>query len=324
MKKIGLFFGGMSNESEVSIHSAKNVERYIDVSKYQLIPIFWDKLGNFYRQESISVWSLKIQIEDFKDIFDIALLMTHWKYWEDGVLQSIFEIQKIPYCGCRVLSSALCMDKLMIKQLFVWAGIPQVPFDMIDLKSTTEGKGASIVESFSELHGFPLYIKPANSGSSVWITKVEHISDIRLAIQEAAKHDSKVVIEKGLISPQEIEMAVVGNSDLLLSEPWELILTKDFYDYEDKYKNNQTNVVIPAHISEVHRKYIKELTQKVYTLCDCKWFARVDFFIADGSVYLNEINTLPWFTDISMFPMLMMNTWLSYTEVITKIIDLAY
>ncbi len=326
MKTIGLFFGGLSNEHEVSISSAKNIVSNFPKQKYKLVLIFWDKKGAFYLVKDINKLSgqKKIDLSDFKNIFDVALLMTHGKYGEDGVLQSLLESQKIKYCGCHALSSALCMDKGLFKQYLLGQKINQVKFSALDynLESSKEinHKISKVKTSFK----LPVYIKPANSGSSVGITKVEKWSQINKAIEEALKHDSKIIIEEGLVNPKEVEVAVLGNNELKISHPGELRLTKDFYNYDDKYKLGETEVIIPALISKTQSQEIISQAEKIYKLCDCSGFARIDFFIAKNKIYLNEINTLPGFTDISMYPMLMMNRGLSYQDLICKIIELAY
>jgi len=327
MKTIGLFFGGLSNEHEVSVKSAKNIVSNFPKQKYKLTLIFWDKKGIFYLVKDINKLGStkkKINIENFKNIFDIALLMTHGKYGEDGVLQSLFESQKIKYCGCHALSSALCMDKGLFKQHLLSQKINQVKFLVLDynLEDNKEiNKKISLIKTKFKL---PLYIKPANSGSSVGITKIEKISQIIKAIQEALKHDNKIVVEEGLINPREIEVAVLGNKNLNISSPGELYLAKDFYDYDDKYKLGKTEVLIPAALSKEQNREIINQAEKIYKLCSCSGFARIDFFMVKNKIYLNEINTLPGFTDISMYPMLMMNKGFSYQELIFKIIDLAY
>lgn len=326
MKKIGLFFGGPSNEHEISIKSAINIANNFPRENYKLILIYWDKKGTFYRLKSIDDLKGKgrIAVEDFKRTFDIALLMTHGKYGEDGVLQSLLESQKVKYCGCRLLSSALCMDKGLFKQYLSGQKINQVKFTVLDyvLESAKDIKDklAKIKSDFN----LPLYIKPANSGSSVGITKIESFSGINQAIKEALEHDSKIVVEEGLINPKEVEVAILGNKNLLISRPGELKLAKDFYNYDDKYKLGEAKVVIPAEISRANNQEITELAKKIYKLCGCSGFVRMDFFIVKNKIYLNEINTLPGFTDISMFPMLMMDKGLSYKQLVEKIIELAY
>lgn len=312
----------MWNESEISIISALNIEKNIDTKLYKLFPIFWDKDWNFYLCNSVKEkdTGLKIKIEDFSNIFDIAFLITHWKFGEDGVLQSILESQKIKYCGCGVLSSALCMDKWIFKLFCQWYNIPQVPFDVL---SSNENEALEAVEQFLSKFGAPIYVKPANSWSSIWISKINNLEEFKKAYQIAKKHDNSILIEKWLENHRELEVWVVWNNELIVSDPWELILTKSFYDFDDKYEKWETKIEIPANISDNIKEKIKYYTEKVCRLCNCRWFSRVDFFLVNDNIYLNEINTLPGFTDISMFPLLMKNVWITYTDLISKIIELA-
>ncbi|MFA5023682.1 MAG: D-alanine--D-alanine ligase family protein [Patescibacteria group bacterium] len=329
MKTIALFFGGLSNEAEVSIMSARNVVKNFDYRRYKLVLIYWRKQdGYFYQVKNINKLGRgglkRLAIEDFKKLFDVALLMTHGRFGEDGVLQAILESQKIKYCGCRVLGSALCMDKAVFKDLLKSAGIDQVKYLILDFNSASKAEIKSQLEKIKKSFKLPLYIKPANSGSSVGITRVEKTTQLDKAIKEALKHDTKIVVEEGLINPKEIEMAVLGNEKLLISRPGELRLVKDFYNYDDKYKLGQAQALVPAKISLQQTKKIRQLAERAYRLANCQGFARIDFFISRGKVYLNEINTLPGFTDISMYPMLMMDKGMSYQKLLNKIIELAY
>ncbi|MFA6255788.1 MAG: D-alanine--D-alanine ligase family protein [Candidatus Absconditabacterales bacterium] len=329
MKKIGLFFGGMSNETEVSISSAMNVIKYIDTKKYDLTLIYRDKTGDFYHINSVDAHKQlqlenKIHAGDFKKIFEIALLMTHGKYGEDGILQGLLEYQRIPYCGCHVLSSALCMDKGMCKIFLTGHDIFQLPYMIIDLQRDTQNDISQKIHKIENSFVLPLYIKPSNSGSSIGITKIESYDDLPGAIKIAGKHDSKIIIEQGLIHPKEIEVAILGNKELIISEPGELLLNKDFFSYEDKYTPKQTRANIPANIPKIQQNKIKELSEKIYKLCDCSGFARIDFFIANDEIYFNEINTLPGFRDVGMFLMLINSIGISYKELLDKIIELAY
>lgn len=329
MKTIALFFGGLSNEAAVSIMSARNVVKNFDYQRYNLLLIYWRKQdGRFYQVKDINrleTGSRKlVAVEGFKKLFDTALLMTHGRYGEDGVLQAIFESQKIKYCGCRVLGSALCMDKAVLKDLMRSADIPQVKYAVLDFKAFSKTEIKKEKTRVKKTFPLPWYIKPANSGSSVGITKVEKAVQLDKAIKEALKHDTKIVIEEGLVNPKEIEVAVLGNDKLLVSRPGELKLAKDFYNYDDKYKLGEAVAVVPAGISASQIKKVRILAEKVYRLANCQGFSRVDFFIAKNKIYFNEINTLPGFTDISMYPMLMMDWGMSYQELLNRIIGLAY
>ncbi len=327
-KRVGLFFGGLSNEADISVISATNIARKFDRKKYDLVLVYWHRDNRFYLlkdMDGITDSSEKVEIQagDFLKHFDIALPITHGRYGEDGALQGLLEIQKVPYCGCRVLSSSLCMDKGVFKTFLAGHQINQVPFDFIDLRGKKPSAVDQWLDNIKDRLELPVYIKPANSGSSVGITKVTDFKNLKKAVSEAARHDDKIVAEQGLAKAREIEVAVLGNDQLTISEPGELVLEGAFYDFEEKYKKNRTQVAIPADLDGDTKEEIRTLTEKAYRLCDCKGFARVDFFVADNRVYLNEINTLPGFTDISMFPMLMKSAGIGYKNLITKIIKLA-
>ncbi|NTW21924.1 D-alanine--D-alanine ligase [Candidatus Falkowbacteria bacterium] len=327
MKKVGLFFGGLGNEAEVSVVSAKNVFANIDQEKYETVLVYWHTDGAFYRvsdfNEIVSPTE-RIREQEFKNIFDVALPMTHGRFGEDGVLQALFERLGVPYAGCRVLSSALCMDKAVCKTFLSGQRIPQTRFKVIDFSLLTPSELESKFEEVKNSFFTPVFVKPANSGSSVGISKVDDMSDLARAIAEARKHDTKIVIEEGLVGLREVEVGILGNGHLITSWPGELILPKEFYDYDEKYKNNRTEVRIPARLSIELEQEIMALAQMVYRLCDCRGFARIDFFVANNKVYLNEINTLPGFTQFSMYPLLLMKMGLSYGELVSRIIDLAY
>ncbi|MCX6743557.1 MAG: D-alanine--D-alanine ligase, partial [Candidatus Parcubacteria bacterium] len=279
MIKIGLVFGGISNEHEVSIISAKNIVKNFDYNKYKLVLVYWQKDGKFCIIKDINDLKNKrlIAIESFKKWFDLALLMTHGKYGEDGVLQAILESQKIKYCGCKVLSSALCMDKAIFKQFAGGQKFQQVKFKIITSKLIKNE-----IEAIKKMFKLPVFVKPANSGSSVGITKVKNFAKLQLAIKEAFKHDSKVIIEQGIEKPCEIEVAILGNEKLIISEPGEVLPFKEFYDYDDKYILNKTKLMIPAKLDRGTISKIKEIARKIYKLCDCSGFARIDLLIKNN------------------------------------------
>lgn len=325
MKTIALFFGGLSNEHEVSIKSAKNIFLNFPVKKYKIKLIYWNKKGFFYLVKNFDkLEGRKINIEDFKKEFDIAFPITHGKYGEDGVLQGIFESQKIKYCGCRVLASSLCMDKALFKNLLLSFKLEQVNFLLLDYLLDSKKEINSKILKMKTEFKFPVYVKPANSGSSIGITRVDKISQFNKAINKALIHDHKILVEEGLISPKEVEVAVLGNDKIIVSHPGELKLAKDFYDYEDKYNLNKTEFIIPADVTQQQIEKIVSLAKKVYKVCACSGFARIDFFVSKNKIYINEVNTLPGFTSISMYPMLMAASGIKYSELIEKIIDLAY
>lgn len=329
LKKVALFFGGISNEASVSIMSAHNIIDNFDNKRYKLVLIYWHKDGKFYLLKNIDDLKQKkylknqVYIDNFKKYFDTAFIITHGKYGEDGVIQSILESQKIKYTGCRVLSSALCMDKSLFKDYLKNNNINQVKYINIDYYKNTKNQVEILKRKIKKEFKLPIYIKPSNSGSSVGISRVDNFSKINSAINIALKHDNKIIIEKGITNYQEIEIAVMGNKDLIVSMPGELKLVKDFYDYDDKYKLGKTELIIPAKLDRKLTNQIKGMAEKVYKLCDCSGFARIDFFVKNKKIYLNEINTLPGFTNISMFPRLIMRSGITYKQMLNKIINLA-
>ena len=327
MKKIGLFFGGIGNESQVSIVSARNVAENFDHEKYELVLIYWHKDGFFYVVKDFAETgkpSKRIREEDFKNAFDIALPKTHGRFGEDGILQAIFERYGIKYCGCRVLSSALCMDKAVCKNYLAGHGIRQSKYAVIDFDLFNKKEVELKLQEIENTFKLPLFIKPANSGSSVGITRLTDIKKIKSALKTARLHDHKVVIEEGLPDVREIEVGVLGNGKLNISRAGELIPGKEFYDFEDKYENNKTKIIIPAPLTSNQEREIVMVAENIYRLCGCSGFARLDFFISKNRIYFNEINTLPGFTQSSMYPMLMTSSGLSYKKLINKIIELAY
>jgi len=327
MKTVALFFGGLGNEAEVSIMSARNVVKHFDYQKHNLVLVYWNKQDKlFYDLKDIDQIRAKknkiLPIEQFSKRFDVAFLVTHGRYGEDGVLQAILDSQAVKYCGCGVLSSALCMDKAMFKDLMASQKIKQVRYATINF--LLDGP-VDIENKINYIKKFrlPIFVKPANSGSSVGITKVKDIKQLESSIKLAKKHDNKIIIEEGLTNPRVIEVGVMGNSKLLVSRPGELRPAKEFYDYEDKYQLGQAETIVPANLGSKKEAAVRQLAERAYRAAGCQGFARVDLFIDQNKIYLNEINTLPGFTDISMFPMVMMNQKMSYRELINKIISLA-
>jgi len=333
---IWLIFGWISNEAEVSIESAKNIIKNFDHNKYNLVKIFRSKDNNFYiinnchcefTKQSIEFSinnKIKIELKDFKSKFDIAFLITHWKYGEDWVLQSILELENMQYTGCRVVSSSVCMNKAVFKNILKWTDINQVDYEILDFTANTEEEINEIKLNLKTKFKLPIYIKPANSGSSIGITKLTDRSKLDSAILEAKEHDDIILIEEWLENFRELEVWVIWNSNLKISNPWELVKDYDFYSFDEKYVVNNIQIETPAKITDNQSLEIKKIAKKAYKLYDCKWFARIDFFLHNDKIYLNEINTIPGFTEISAFPVLMKSTGMTYTDIINEIIELAY
>ena len=346
--KIGVIFGGMSTEHDVSIASGTSVIKNLNKNKYEIYPIYIGKDRNWYKYtkkideiERLSVGSRieeKTKIEnvvEYLNQLDVVFPVLHGLYGEDGTIQGFLELLKKPYVGCKVLSSSLSMDKAYTKMIFERAGIEQAEY--IYLKAI-ESKYIIVSNNFeerevsiSELNNivkdklsFPVFVKPSNSGSSVGISRAENEKELENAIREASKLDKKILIEKEVIG-REVECAVLGNENIKASSVGEILPAEKFYTFDAKYKNSSSKVIIPADISEELSKKIRETAIKAFKAVDGSGLSRVDFFIENETdrVIINEINTLPGFTDISMYPKLWENVGLNYTELLDNLIKLA-
>lgn len=353
MKKVGLIFGGPSAEAAVSIMSAKNIARHLDAKKFKLVLIYWHNDFLFYPVKDFGdINKIKknkgLKISQLNKLFEIAFPITHGRFGEDGVLQSLLESAGIKYVGSRVASSALCMDKAIFKNILASAHIPQTKFITIDFNyqqfplsrlsrnerglfycwghsSPAKGRINASGNPLDKINiTFPIFVKPARSGSSVGISRVEKSASLFKAIKIACQEDKKVIFEQALKNYRELEVAVLGGQKLIISAPGEILPSQKFYTYDDKYKLNKARAIVPAKLPLAVNKKIKLLVEQVYHLGGCEGFARVDLFLVGNKILVNEINTLPGFTDISMFPLLLKDAGLSYQEIITKIINLAY
>ncbi|MCL2802126.1 MAG: D-alanine--D-alanine ligase [Treponema sp.] len=305
MKKVGILFGGKSAEHEISLLSANNVIEAIDKKKFEPILIKIEKSGK---------WNIN-------DIFacDVIFPILHGPFGEDGTIQGLLKLADIPFVGPGVLGSAAGMDKDVMKRLLRDDGIPIGKF----IAAYKNQKLPSFAEAESAL-GTPIFVKPANMGSSVGISKVRSEAEFNAALKEAFLYDTKIVIEE-FISGREIECAVLGNEEPAASVPGEIIPSHDFYSYDAKYiDDNGAALEIPAKLDEQTIKRVQELALKVFkTLC-CEGLSRVDLFLCtNGELIVNEINTMPGFTKISMYPKMWEASGISYTELITRLIELA-
>ena len=318
--KIGVIFGGMSTENEVSCISGASVIKHLNKEKYNVFPIYIDKIGNWYKVkledvEKSEELENKEHIENITEYLkqmDVIFPVLHGLYGEDGTIQGLFELLKIPYVGCGVLASSVGMDKVYTKLIFEKANINQAKY--IYIRKYNE-KYIYIDEEFNEKIlelediakitnnklRFPVFVKPSNSGSSVGINKAHNIEELKNAIVEAGKYDNKILIEEGIVG-KEVECAVLGNEDVISSCVGEIKSADEFYSYDAKYNNENSKTLIPAEISEENSKEIQKLAIKAFKAISGRGLSRVDFFIEDKTqkIYINEINTLPGFTSISM------------------------
>lgn len=333
-KRIGIIFGGRSEEHEVSFMSAKAVINAIDQSKYDIVYIGIDREGVWrifngtieqLEPDSWVDYSEPAELLILKDKIDFAFPVVHGKYSEDGTLQGLLEMLRIPYAGCGVLSSALCMDKAMAKDIFVKNGIPTCKYVMVTSKEFEENFSEIKNKVEAEL-GNNVYVKPSNSGSSVGITKVEDLECLDEALLEAFRFDRRVIVEE-TVNGREIETGVIGNDKLTVASVGEIISPKAFYSYESKYDDNAgTRLEVPAKIPTSLREKIRETAEKVYRVMDCAGFARIDFFVDKDTddIYVNEINTIPGFTKFSMFPVVCKDAGIEFSQLIERIVDLGY
>ncbi|MCB1109608.1 MAG: D-alanine--D-alanine ligase [Chlamydiia bacterium] len=308
-KRVGVLFGGQSEEHEVSIRSAESVIKYLDPKKYEVIPIKIEKDGTWGWESSLSL---------LKESFDVIFPVLHGPYGEDGTVQGLLELAHLPYVGADPLSSAMCMDKGVMKDRLRGAGLPVPDYLLLSIVDSIQEE--DIFKRFS----FPFFVKPARLGSSVGISKVHCREELFPALEESFKHDERIVIEEGIVG-QELEISVLGNLAPEASLPGEIIPTHEFYSYEAKYLDeNGAHFVLPAKLPSKRIQEIQELGVEAFKVMRCEGMARVDFFLSsEGTLYINELNTIPGFTSISLYPKLWEVSGLPYSALLDRLIDLA-
>jgi D-alanine-D-alanine ligase len=308
MKKlrVGLVYGGRSGEHEVSIRSAESIRNNLDKKKYQVVDIKIDKKGK---------WDIAI----LKRV-DVVFPVVHGTFGEDGCLQGLLEMMDKAYVGAGVLGSAVGMDKEVMKRLFCQANIPTAKFETAKKWEVSDVLLRMIAGELK----YPLFIKPANLGSSVGISKAHNMNELKTAVVEAGKYDTKILFEEA-IEGREIECAVLGNRKPEASMPGEIKPTHEFYDYEAKYVDeNGATLEIPAKLTKNQIKEVQEMAIRAYRALDCEGMARVDMFLkSSGKIVVNEANTLPGFTNISMYPKLWEESGLTYGKLLDRLISLA-
>ena len=332
--RIGVLFGGRSGEHEVSLLSAQSVLAAIDQDRYHIIPIGIDRAGRWFSagdplQTLMAGGAAPPHAprwprpEDLADI-DVILPVLHGTYGEDGAVQGLLELADIPYVGCGVLASALAMDKAASKMLFQAHGLPQTPWQVVQREGWEAYPQAELARVESAL-SYPMFTKPANLGSSVGIRRVADRTELRQGIEEAALYDRKIVIEQAVANAREIEVSVLGNDAPSASVPGEIAPSNEFYDYAAKYLDGASRELIPAPISAAQTRTVRELAIRAFRAIDGSGLARVDFLVdrESGEIFLNEINTIPGFTSISMYPKLWEASGLPYPCLLDRLIELA-
>ena len=334
MLKLGVIFGGKSTENEISVKSATSILKNLNKEKYEIYKIYIDKNGEWYEYEE----NKKIEniIETLKSL-DVVFPVLHGLYGEDGTIQGLLEMAGVKYVGCKVLASSVGMDKVYAKTIFEKAKINQAKYVYIK-KYKNKEKYTNVEENFEEKDidinevieivkqkiNYPVFVKPSNSGSSVGVNRADNDEELKTSIIEAAKFDTKILIEEGIIG-KEVECAVLGNSKsgVIATLPGEILSAEEFYTFDAKYINTASKTLIPADISKDKQEEVKSLAIRVFNAIDGNGLSRVDFFVEKDTekVYINEINTMPGFTDISMYPKLFEAYGIEYGELLDRIIE---
>ena len=341
--KLGIIFGSASTECEVSVVSASSVIKNLNKKKYDIYPIYIDKNNEWYvvlddpkDQKIFKIGELPTNIKAINNVFkylknmDVVFPVMHGSYGEDGAIQGMLKMLDVPCVGCGILASSICMDKVYTKKILKQAGIEVTPDiyiehdnndffyvpDDYNIKSVTV---VDIDKLVRDNLGYPVYVKPAGSGSSIGVNKASNKDELNVALYEAKKFDRKILIEKA-INAKEIECAVLAD---LVSIPGEIKSATEFYSFDSKYKNSKSRTVIPAEISDELIEEIRNIAKRAFKAIDGAGMARIDFFVEKDTnkIYLNEINTIPGFTEISMYPKMIENMGISYSELLDKLIE---
>ncbi|WP_103109141.1 D-alanine--D-alanine ligase [Brevibacillus reuszeri] len=350
--RLGIIYGGKSSEHEVSLRTAMSIMKAVDADRYEVTPIYVQLDGSWVKGEAVS-GQLPEKIEALRlsagepaengeergqnvvassrpaSLFaigqqvDVIFPVVHGPNGEDGTIQGMLELANLPYVGTGVMASAVGMDKWMMKTVFAQAGLPQVKYVGL-LRSQWERNQDEVMDKIERELGYPCFVKPANMGSSVGISKAKDRSELAHALEVAAKFDRRLIIEEFVVA-RELEIGVLGNEDLVTSVVGEVIAAKEFYDYEAKYKGAGTELSIPAIIPNRVADQIAEVAKTAFHALDGSGLSRVDFFWDEKNdqLYINEVNTMPGFTPFSMYPMLFQAAGVSYSELIDRLVQLA-
>ena len=344
--RVGVIFGGRSGEHEVSLTSAKGIMNAMDQSKYEIVPIGITKAGQWLAGSDIHQQLLaaaaghpmveaeaqKVQppVESALALpiaetgpLDVIFPVLHGPFGEDGSIQGFFELLGIPYVGAGVMGSAAAMDKAISKKIFRAHGLPTLDYRVF-LRQQWQTGPEAVIAACEAAMAYPVFIKPANLGSSVGVHKAKNQAQLRAGLQDAARYDRKLIVEQG-IDAREIEVSVLGNDDPIASIPGEIIPSREFYTYAAKYIDDSSQLLIPASLTPEQTDLIRKLAIMAFQALDCAGLARCDFLLekATGQVFVNELNTMPGFTPISMYPKLWEASGLSYRELIDRLIELA-
>ncbi|CAM4365676.1 D-alanine--D-alanine ligase [Paenibacillus alkaliterrae] len=349
--RVGLVYGGKSGEHEVSLQTAFAVMGEFDYNKYEIKPFYITKQGQWKTSQVLgarpaSVEELRFDTSEAEQTgfalapvfaglsgglagdsgvppIDVVFPLLHGTFGEDGTIQGLFEMANIPYVGAGVLASAVGMDKIMMKKVFAQEGLPQCVFRYFNRTQWERDASFFIMECEVSL-GYPCFIKPANLGSSVGVSKAKNREELIEAVNFAFRFDRKVIVEE-FVDAREIEVSVLGNDDAKASVPGEIAASNEFYDYKAKYIDGKSTMQIPANLSPEMTESVREMAVRAFQAIDGSGLSRVDFFLrkADNQLFINEINTLPGFTPYSMYPLMWKETGIPYKELLDTLITLA-
>jgi len=344
-----VIFGGRSGEHEVSLMSARSVLSVLDPARYEVTQVgithegTWltgeGVLGKFEKNQTAGLIPVLVApdpserglyivegisgLKKWTDV-DVYFPVLHGTFGEDGTLQGLFELADVAYVGAGVVGSSVGMDKGLFKDVMIANQIPVVD-TMVVLRAEIKNNMASVIERAEKVSEYPLFTKPANLGSSVGVTKCSNRSDLQEGLMEAAQFDRRILIQKGVKNVREIEVSVLGNDEPVASVCGEVLPSREFYSYESKYVDGTSGLLIPAPLPEEISNCIREYAVRAYKAIDCAGMARVDFFVEKDTnrIYLNELNTIPGFTKISMYPKLWESSGLPYNRLVDRLIELA-
>jgi len=335
--RVGVIFGGQSGEHEVSLVSASSVITHLDKSKYEIVEIGITKEGQWisgphtlkrFKQQQYNIatgqnGSVLSELASGKCNFDIIFPVLHGTYGEDGHIQGLLNILHLPFVGCDTLGSALSFDKVVTKQICETNQIQVVPYDWFYAIDWYK-KESQVCKNLEKQFGYSMFIKPANLGSSVGISKAHNRKELLKAINLAFQYDSKVLVEQAVENAWEIECAVMGNFTPEISPTGRIVPSNEFYDYEAKYVDGKSETRIPSGLSVKLEYEVQQIARKAFKALNLRGLARLDFFVQTGSdsIYLNEANSLPGFTSISMYPKLWQAAGMTYNELLDKLIGL--
>ena len=332
MIRLGIIYGGISTEHDVSIMSAKSIIENLDKNKYEIHELYINEYGKWFEIKDGEKEEIYNLIWTLKEL-DVVFPVLHGIGGEDGTIQGMLEILKVPYIGCGVLASAIGMDKIYTKIIFGKAEIPQTKYigiykkeDGYYIQKENMEEEKLEIEKITSILKFPMFVKPSNSGSSVGVKKAKDVKELKVAIENASQYDKKIIIEEE-INGKEVECAILEDENkIIASTVGEIKSAEEFYSFDAKYNIPDSKTIVPANIEQKQIEEINKMAIKAFKAIDGKGLARVDFFIENDSkkIYINEINTMPGFTKISMYPKLFENVGIKYSKLLDKLIQNTY